>query len=152
MLVQAADLAPGRPEAWYWLAVLEINREKDAEGEQYLNKALAASALYAPAWEGRATIALKRGEIDTALNHLGTAVRHDAGRPDAHFLIALCYAQKSQREQTAAALRAAFAIDATLVERAGGTDVFAKLFDRTELEALLPRVPVDEQPVARENP
>ena len=99
-----------------------------------------------------AAIALKRGEIDKALNHLDSAVRHDSGRPDAHFLIALCYAQKSQRGQAAAALRTAFAIDPTFVERAIGTDVFVKMFDRSELEAMLPQEPADQQPVEREKP
>ena len=152
ILVQAADLSPGRPEAWFWLAVLEINAENNAEGEQFLNKALAASALYAPAWEALATVALKSGEVDTALDHLKNAVRNDSGRPNAHLLIALCHAQKSQRDQAAAALRTTFAIDAAFIERAAEMDALARMFDRSELEALLPGLPDGRQPPSPENP
>ena len=154
ILVQAADMSPGRPQAWYWLAVPEINAENNAEGEQFLNRALAASALYAPAWEALATVALKNGQVDTALGHLETAVRNDSGRPNAHLLSALCHAQESQRDQAAAALRRAFAIDSTFIERALDMDALARMFDRSELEAMLPPPPSPdgEQPPAPENP
>jgi Flp pilus assembly protein TadD len=148
-LVRAADLDPGRPEAWYWLAVLEINNENDEAGEQHLNKSLAASALYAPAWEALATIALKSGDVDAALDRLSTAARHDAGRPNVHLLIAFSFAQKEQREQAAAALRTAFALAPAIIDRAAEMDALTQMFERAELESVLPGEPPSD---SAENP
>jgi len=135
-LARAADLAPGRPEAWYWLGMTEVSAGNAASARQYLNNALAASASYAPAWEALGAIALNEGDADAALSHLRNTVRHDPGRANAHFLIAVAHAKRGERDLAADALRNAFAWAPDLIEQAKATEVIGNLFSAQELQAI----------------
>jgi tetratricopeptide (TPR) repeat protein len=133
-----AEQAAGRPEAWYWLGVLEIEAGNPEAALPYLQRCFAASARYAPAWEALGTLALNRGDLPTALENLGHAIEINPHRSSAHFLIAIVHAKASRREEAAQALQEAFSLDEALLETAKQTEVLTRLFAEQELENLAP--------------
>ncbi len=144
-----AEQTPGRPEAWYWLGVLEIEAGHPEAALPHLQRCFAASARYAPAWEALGTLALNRGDLPTALANLGNAVQLNPRRASAHFLTAIVHAKASRREEAAQALQEAFFLDETLLETAKQTEVLTRMFAEQELENLAPAagpVPPAEQP------
>lgn len=128
-LSKAAAMNPGRPAAWYWLAMVEINEGNEVEGGRYLHNALAASAKFAPAWQGLAAIAINANDMTTACEHARQAVEIDAGRAESHFLLAVCLARQGRRDDARAALVRAVELDPSMADRATKTDALAGLID-----------------------
>jgi len=144
-----AEQTPARPEAWYWLGVLEIEAGHPEAALPCLQRCFAASARYAPAWEALGTLALNRGDLPSALANLSNAVQLNPRRASAHFLMAIVHAKASRREEAAQALQDAFRLDQTLLETAKQTEVLTRMFAVQELENLAPAegpVPPVEQP------
>ena len=142
----AAALAPGRPEAYYWRALLEHREGQFEAAMMFLQNALATSAQFAPAWEALGQMALNADELDSALDSLQRAVAANPRRASAHFSIAVAHAKASRREAAAAALRAAFALDPRYVESAQQTPALTRLFSPEELKdlAAAPEEPAPE--------
>jgi len=132
---EAIQERPDLPDAYYWNAELEVREGQYDAAQMLLQNALATSANYAPAWETLGWMALETGNIELALEDLHNAVVANPRRASAHFLVAHASAQLANREETAAALRAAFALDPSYVDKAR-TEVFLRLFSEAELEAL----------------
>lgn len=136
-LSHATRISAGRPEAWYWLGVLDVS-QGDSDGAAFFHNALAASTRFAPAWEALATQALNGGELHTAVDNARRAVDADPGRPSAHFLLAICEARAGRRDAAASSLRAAFELDPALVDEAARVESITALFAAGELAALAP--------------
>ncbi len=136
-LARATRIAAGRPEAWYWLGVLEVD-EGTSDGAAFFHNALAASTRFAPAWEALATQALNGDELHTATENARRAVESDPGRPSAQFLLAICEARANRRDEAARALKIAFHLDPTLLEQAQRVEAIATLFTPADLAALAP--------------
>ena len=132
-----ADLNPARPEAWYWRGVVEIQAQRPDAAVPFLQNALVASARYAPAWETLGLLALNRGDLVSALETFSNAVAANPYRASTHFLIALAHAKASRPDEAAAALRIAVNLDTALLEEALRTDVFTRLFEPGEIEAMV---------------
>jgi tetratricopeptide (TPR) repeat protein len=143
-LDEAIALQADRPEAYYWRGLLAERAGQRDIADMYLRNALATDARYAPAWEALGSLALNRGDLAAALQDLDNAVAANQRSATAHFLIAIVHAKASRRDQAAAALRAAFALDPTYLEVASQTDVLARLFTPQDLLALA--APPEEVP------
>ncbi len=127
---------PDRPEAWYWLGVLELRAGNTDQAVPYLEHALAASYGFAPAWEALGTLALNQGDLATALEHLTKAVNANPRRASSHFLLAIIHAKASRPAEAAEALRTAFRLGPSLLETAKQTEVISRMFSADELDAL----------------
>lgn len=135
-LTRASGVAPGRPEAWYWLGVLDINQGKSEAGQGFLHNALAASSKFGPAWEALAGESLNAGDVVAALDQTNHAIALDPERAAPYFLLALCHAKAARREEAAEALRKAFSLDRSLLDRALKTEILTRMFD--DLAGLVP--------------
>ncbi|MCK4342942.1 MAG: tetratricopeptide repeat protein [Phycisphaerae bacterium] len=138
VLLQAAQLDPARPDAYYNLGILEGRAGQRERAKSYLQNALACSARLAPAWEALALLELNAREVDQALEHLATALELNPRRASAHFLLALAHAKLSRREPAAAALETAFRLDPLLLTQAKQTKVLLDLFTPGEMDLLAP--------------
>lgn len=127
---------PGRPEGWYWRGVLELRAGNAEAAIECLDRALAASHGFAPAWEALGTIALNRGQVATALQNLSNAADANPSRASTHFLLAVVHAKASRPKETVESLRTAFRLDQSLLEAAKKTEVIRQLLSDNELEAL----------------
>lgn len=132
----AAALRPDRPEAYYWRAMLEYREGQFEAARMFLHNALATSARFAPAWEALGQIALNADDPEAALADLQKAVESNERRAAAHFSIAIAHAKMSQRGAAAEALKTAFRLDRSYVEKAQATEVLSRLFTPDELQAL----------------
>jgi tetratricopeptide (TPR) repeat protein len=140
-----AEQSPARPEAWYWLGVLEIETGNPEAAISYLQRTFTASARYAPAWEALGTLALNRGDLPVARENLINALEINPRRASAHFLLAIVHAKAARQEEAAQALQDAFLLDETLLETAKETEVLTRMFGQDGLEELAPGPP-PEQP------
>jgi tetratricopeptide (TPR) repeat protein len=145
-LETAARLDPGRSDAYYYLGSLAFRARDYERAVSYAETALSCSAKMASAWELLALIALDRGDVDLALGHAAKATDIDPRRASAQFLTALAHAKLEQRDAAAAALGAAFELDASYLEEALRTEVLLRLFAREELEAIAGALPDAEAP------
>ena len=133
-----------RPEAWYWQAVLEINSGHAENAGEHLQRALATSADFAPAWEALGTLAMNQGDVPGALQHLSNAIQANPRRASAHFLMAVASAKGLDREAAAKALAAAFELDGLWLEKAAQTEVIRRMFSDAELAELLGETPASQ--------
>ncbi|MBW7906303.1 MAG: tetratricopeptide repeat protein [Phycisphaerae bacterium] len=125
-----------RPEGWYWRGILALRRG-DADGAaRFLQAALTVDARYAPAYEALAAQALERQDVTAAVQHLDLATRAAPRRASAYFLLSLAFAKSSRKDDAAAALRQALALDVDLLATARATEVLTRLFSEDELAAL----------------
>ncbi len=134
--LQIASEQPSRPEAWYWLGVLELQTGNTEGAESAFDLALVAAPRYAPAWEAKATFALESRDIDLAVQNLSTAIQAAPRRSSAHFLLAIAHAKMSRREPAADALRTALSLDPSWLERALEADVLTRLIDPAEMSQM----------------
>jgi tetratricopeptide (TPR) repeat protein len=148
ILVEAAGLDPGRPDAQYYLGLLEARVNRPDVAKIYLKNALAAAPRMVPAWEALASLEINGGEIEPALQHLSQAVSINFRRALAHYLTAIAHAKVSQKAPAAEALRIAFQLDGRYLEEAKQTEVLLNLFTPAELDGLaaapVPPVPLTE--------
>lgn len=135
-LRNAAELDPARPDALYYLGLLEARLGRTELAIMHLKNALAASARLAPAWEALAGVELDAGRIDDALDHVRQAVRINPRRGSAQFLLALACAKVAQAAPAEEALRRAFQLDAQYLDVAKQTEVLTRLFPLDALERL----------------
>lgn len=135
-LLAAAQLDVSRPEAFYYLGLLEARAGQPASAKSHLENAVARSARCVPAWEALAALALDARDVNAALEHINRAIELNPRRASAHFLAAIALAKVSDRDSAAQALRAAFDLDPSYVLKARETDVLLRLFTPAELEEL----------------
>lgn len=137
VLTQAAQSNPRRPEAPYWLAILESAAGRDAQADALLAPVTVAAPNYAPAWELRGALALNAGDLDAARAHLSQALAANNRRPSAHLLLAIAAAKAADRPAAEAALTAALRLDPGLIESARATEALAAMFTAAEMEAMM---------------
>ncbi|HMQ16980.1 MAG TPA: tetratricopeptide repeat protein [Phycisphaerae bacterium] len=125
-----------RPEGWYWRGILALRRGDSEAAARFLQAALTADARYAPAYEALAAQALERQDVTAAVQHLDLATRAAPRRASAYFLLSLAFAKTSRKDDAAAALRQALALDVDLLATARTTEVLTRLFSEDELVAL----------------
>jgi tetratricopeptide (TPR) repeat protein len=131
-----AEQHPDRPEAWYWLGMLELQTGNVDQAVVYLQKALAASYRFAPASEALGTIALNQGDLAAALQNFTNAIDANPRRASAHFLSAIAHAKASRPGEAAEALRTALRLDPSYLDTARQTEVIRDVFSEEQLEAL----------------
>lgn len=136
VLQQAAELDPGRPDAQYYLGVLEARLGRPDVAKMYLKNALASAARLVPAWEALASLEINEGEINLALQHLSQAVSINFRRALAHFLMAIAHAKVLQKGPAAEALRITFQLEGSYLAEAKQTEVLLNLFTPAELDEL----------------
>lgn len=129
-----------RPEGWYWRGMVELQAGNAAAAISMFQHALAASQRFAPAWEALGTIALNRGDLQTAMQNVTNALAANSRRAPAHFLVAIIHAKASRTEETAGALRTAFALDPSLLEVAEQTPVITAILSQDALAQLAGKV------------
>ncbi len=125
-----------RPEGWYWRGVVELRADNDALAVVYFHKALAAAPTYAPAIEGLAVAALKRGDAVAAARDLARVLKIEPDRAEAHFLMARAVAAQHQRDAAARELRRALQLDPALLDRARQSPELAAMFSESQLRAM----------------
>lgn len=133
-----AEQQPGRPEAWYWRAMVEIRSGNEDAAAPFLSEALAASESYAPAWEALGVLALNRDDVSSAIDYLQQAVRTGPWRASAHMLLAIAYARASRRDDVLRELRAAVRLDPSLLARAREAPALRAILTRRDFEQLTP--------------
>ncbi|MFO0838965.1 MAG: hypothetical protein U1D55_10610 [Phycisphaerae bacterium] len=131
-----AERFADRPEASYWLAILEIRCGQADAGEGRLRRLVSAIPRYAPAWEALATQAFNRGDLADAERCVTTAIQARPRRASAEFLLALVYCRQLRKQDAAAALQRAFRLDPGLLESARAAEIVTRIFDASELEVL----------------
>ena len=136
MLLQAAEQAPARPEAYYYLGLLEAGAGNPDRARSYLENALACSDRMAPAWEALAHLEFNAGNAPAALEHLDQALKIDDRRASTYFLRALTQAGLADRDEAANALAQAFQLDHRYLVEAKQADLIRELFTDTELDQL----------------
>ncbi len=141
-LRRAAENAPQRPLAHYYLGRLEIDAGRHDLAENHLLNATACDADFAPAWESLAVLALNRDQIDDALAHLEEVVRINPRRASAHFAQAIAHAKRSEGEPAGAALRKAFQYQPRYLEEAKHTEVLLRLFSPDQLDQMAQEGPI----------
>ena len=125
-----------RPEAWYWLGVLE-DADGDTDAAQAaLQRAISADDKFAPALEALGNVALQRDRLTDAVSYLARAIEADARRASSHFLLAIAQARASNRLEAEAALRTALQLDPTLVENAQRVAAIQALFSAEDLRGM----------------
>jgi tetratricopeptide (TPR) repeat protein len=136
VLQQAAESDPGRPDAQYYLGLLEARAGRPQIALVHFKNALASSARMAPAWEALALLEIDSGQINLALEHLGKAIAINPRRAAAHFLTAIAQAKLSHAQQAAESLRRAFQLDDRVLSEAKHTDVLLRLFTPEDMDRL----------------
>ena len=99
-LTRAADDA-SRPEASYWLGRLEDQNGDVAGARESFRRALAASQRFAPAWDALAKLAINDNDMQSARQHLASALNANPRRASTHFLLALVHAKLGAEDETA---------------------------------------------------
>jgi tetratricopeptide (TPR) repeat protein len=135
-LQNAAQLDAGRPEAHYYLGLLEWRAGRADLASTNLKNALAHAPKMARAWEALAIIEMEDGRLARALEDLGHATAINFRRASAHFLTAVVQARLGQREPAASALRIAFQLDPNYLAEAKQAEVLTRLFTPEELDHL----------------
>lgn len=135
-----AETKPDRPEAWYWLGVLEL-RQGDWNAAQALLQKSLTGARNAPALEALATIAINRNELENAIQTLNAAIQTNPSRASSHLLLALTQAKAGRKAQAATALSRALSLEPELTESARRMEVLAPLFSMPELRGAVGREP-----------
>ncbi|RMF86092.1 MAG: hypothetical protein D6744_00315, partial [Planctomycetota bacterium] len=128
-----------RPEAYYWLGVLEHAEGNAEAAEQALRRALAADAAFAPALEALGNVELQRDQLADAVGYLTKAIEADPHRASAHFLLAIAHARASNRLEAENALREALRLDPALLEKALRIEALTSLFSEDDLRTMTPR-------------
>jgi tetratricopeptide (TPR) repeat protein len=136
VLQQAAALDSGRPEAPYYLGLLEAQVGRPDLAKMQLKNALAIAPRMVPAWEALASLEINEGDISLALQHLSQAVSINFRCALAHFLMAVAHAKESQKGAAEEALRITFQLDGSYLAEAKQTEVLLNLFTPAELDAL----------------
>ena len=149
----AISLDRQRPEAVYYLGVLEARAGRRQIAETYLRNLLTSTPDYAPACEALALLEMEDGRISLAMEHLRQALASNGRRAGAYFLLAVAYARISQMEPAADALRQAFRLDPAYLEEALNTPPLLRLFTTENLrllatEPVAPEVPLPAEPPA----
>jgi len=139
VLQQAAQLAPDRAQAHYYLGSLEARTGRTSTAKSHLKNALARTPRMAAAWEGLAVLEIDEGDVKLGLEHLAQAVAINPRRASAHFLRAVGHAKLSQAQAAAQALQTAFQLDPRYLEEAKQTEVLLGLFTADEMERLAGR-------------
>ncbi len=150
VLEAAAQLDSVRPDASYYLGILEAQAGRPSVATSYLLNALASAARMAPAWEALAALELNAGHVEKSLEYVNKALEINERRASANFLAAIAYAKLGEREPAATALRAAVRLEPRLLEEAKQTEVLLRLFDPAEIESLAGE-PTDTEAASQPN-
>lgn len=135
---RARMLNPGRPEGWYYPAVIANNLRRFPEATRLLTQLTTTAPRFAPGWEARGVVALHQDEVRVAINEFNEAIGVDANRAESHLLLAVAHAKLAEIDPARVALRRALTLDPTLIDQAESIEALQVMFTSEAMQAMLP--------------
>ncbi|MDQ3002755.1 MAG: tetratricopeptide repeat protein [Fibrobacterota bacterium] len=99
------------PEAYFNLALLYQDQDREDSAQAYLLKAISLRESYPEAWFNKGLLAMRRGDFEAAAADFGRASRQEKGYREAHFNRGLCFVKLGTPDSAVAEYRAAVGAD-----------------------------------------